>query len=255
MSANQLEDIMNLTVLAGEIMLKNGAETSRVEETMDHIARACGASKAESFVIPTGVFVTVADGTGRTLTTMRRVRDRTINLDRIAKVNELSRRLADSRLEYNDAKALLDRIARERTGFSLLPSAVASGLVGGGFALLQNGGLGEILAAFAGAASVRLIAHVISRLQGVRFTFEFLGALMAAAVGSLVHLVWPHLSRETIIVGGLMPLVPGVAITNAIRDVIAGDLLSGLSRGLEAALTAVAVAMGVVLVLAIHTVR
>lgn len=246
---------MTLTVSAGEIMLKNGAETSRVEETMEHIARACGAVKAESFVIPTGVFLTVADASGRSLTTMRRVKDRTINLDRIAKVNELSRRLADNRLDYNEASALLEGIAKERTGFSLLPSTVASGLVGGGFALLQDGGVGEIGAAFCGAAAVRYIAHVISRLQGVRFTFEFLGGLAAALVGVVVHSVWPQLSRDIIIVGGLMPLVPGVAITNAIRDVIAGDLLSGLSRGLEAALTAVAVAMGVVIVLAIHTVR
>ncbi len=255
MAAIQLEDIMNFTISAGEVMLKNGAETSRVEETMDHIARACGAVKAESFVIPTGVFLTVTDGAGRTLTTMRRVRDRTINLDRIAKVNELSRRLADSRLEYTEANTLLEGIAKERTGFSLLPSAVASGLVGGGFALLQNGGVGEIAAAFCGAATVRFIAHVVSQLHGVRFTFEFLGGLAAALVGSLVHFFWPEVSRDIIIVGGLMPLVPGVAITNAIRDVIAGDLLSGLSRGLEAALTAVAVAMGVVIVLAVHTVR
>ena len=255
MAAIQLEDIMNLTVSAGEIMLKNGAETSRVEETMDHIARACGAIKAESFVIPTGVFLTVTDASGRALTTMRRVRDRTINLDRIAKVNELSRRLADHRMEYNDANALLEGIAKERTGFSLLPSAVASGLVGGSFAVLQNGGIGDIAAAFCGAAAVRYIAHAISQLHGVRFTFEFLGGLVAALVGSLVHYFWPFLSRDIIIVGGLMPLVPGVAITNAIRDVIAGDLLSGLSRGLEAALTSVAVAMGVVIVLAIHTVR
>ena len=56
MAAIQLEDMVTLAVQAGEIMLKNGAETSRVEETMEHIARACGAVQVESFVIPTGVF-------------------------------------------------------------------------------------------------------------------------------------------------------------------------------------------------------
>jgi len=253
--AIRLEYIMSLTVLAGEVMLKNGAETSRVEETMEHIARACGATNVECFVIPTGVFLTVEEPSGRSLTTMRRVKDRTINLDRIAKVNELSRRLADKRIKYDDARALLERIAQERTGFSLLPSMVASGLVAGGFAILQDGSALETVAAFCSAAMVRYIAHVVSQMHGVRFTFEFLGGLTAALVGSLLYSIWPFLNQDVIIVSGLMPLVPGVAITNAIRDIIAGDFLSGMSRGLEAALTSVAVAMGVVLVLAVHTVR
>ncbi len=225
MSPSSPEEIVDLVVLAGEIMLKNGAETSRVEQTMDHMARACGARYAESFVIPTGVFVTVTDRSGRSLTTMRRVRDRTINLDRIAK---------------------------ERTGFSLLPSMLASGTVGAGFAVLQNGSMAELSLAFFAAAVVRYIAHVVSRLHGVRFTYEFLGSITAGLIGVAACYIWPHLSRDIIIVGGILPLVPGVAITNAISDTIAGDLLSGISRGLEAALTSVAVAMGVVIVLALQ---
>lgn len=246
-----LEKIVALVILAGEVMLKNGAETSRVEQTMAHMARACGAAKVESFVIPTGVFVTVTDSAGNSLTTMRRVYNRTINLDRIAKVNELSRRLADQRLDYEAALSLLEYIAKERSGFSLGPSVVASGVVGVGFAVLQNAGPGEAGFAFLAAALVRYIAHIVSRLHGVRFTFEFLGAMVAALTGVTVNWLWPQISRDIVIVGGIIPLVPGVAVTNAISDVIAGDLLSGLSRGLEAALTSIAVAMGVVIVLAI----
>jgi uncharacterized membrane protein YjjP (DUF1212 family) len=246
-----LEQILDITIMAGEIMLKNGAETSRVEETMFHVARALGAVQAESFVIPTGVFVTVTDSAGRTSTIMRRVHDRTINLDRIAKVNELSRRLSDGRMDYESAYSHLKRIASERTGFSLVPSMLASGVVGGTAAILLNAGVFESVAAFAAALVVRYIAHVISRLHGVKFTFEFLGGATAALVGVLFQHIWPELRPDNVVVGGIMPLVPGVAITNAIRDVIAGDLLSGLSRGLDAALTSVAVSMGVVIILAV----
>ena len=41
-----------------------------------------------------------------------------------------------------------------------------------------------------------------------------------------------------------MTLVPGVAITNSMRDVIAGDLMAGMVRGLEALLVALALALG-----------
>lgn len=246
-----MDQIQALAILAGEIMLRNGAETSRVEETMEHIARACGAVKVESFVIPTGVFLTVTDPAGNTKTTMRRIKNRTINLDRISKVNELSRRLTAQRINYQDAQNILERIARERTGFSLMPSMAASGVIGAGAAILQDSaGVLEVVSAFFAAGAVRYIAHVVSRLHGVQFMFDFCGAMAAAGIGILVHAVWPEVKRDIIVIGGIIPLVPGVAITNAIRDVIAGDLLSGLSRGLEAALTAIAVAMGVVIVLA-----
>ncbi len=247
-----LEQTVALAGLAGEIMLKNGAETYRVEETMEHIGRACGAVKVESFVVPTGVFLTVADASGRSLTTMRRVRGRTINLDRIAKVNELSRRLVDQRINCHDAHSILEHISKERTGFSLMPSMVASGVIGGTGVILLDGGIPEVITAFFAAWTVRYIAHVISRLHGAQFAFEFLGAMAVAATGVISHIIWPQLSRDVVIIGGIIPLVPGVAITNSIRDFIAGDLVAGISRGTEASLTAAAVAMGVVIVLAIQ---
>ena len=52
-----------------------------------------------------------------------------------------------------------------------------------------------------------------------------------------------------IIISALMPLVPGVPITNAIRDILAGQLLSGLSKGVEASITAFAIGAGVAIVL------
>lgn len=253
--AVSLEQIMKIAGLAGEIMLKNGAETYRVEDTMTHIAKACGAAKVETFVTPTGLFLTVYDSSGRLSTSMWRVRARTINLDRVAKVNELSRQLVDQRIEYQNAYSILEHIGRERTGFSLLPSMLAAGAVGGTTAILQNANTLEVLGALGAAMTVRYIAHVVSRRHGVQFTYEFLGGMTAALIGSGLDMLVPSISRDAVIIGGIMPLVPGVAITNAIRDVIAGDLLSGLSRGMEAALTATAVTMGVVIALAVHIVR
>lgn len=248
---SSLDKALLISVLAGEIMLKNGGETYRVEETMEHIARACGVVGVAAFVIPTGVFLTLTDESGYSRTTMRRIKNRTINLDRIAKVNELSRRLVDKKIEYHSALAILEHIAKERTGFSLVPSMAAAGVVGSAYSILNNGNIMECGIAFLLACLVRYIAHIVSQMHGVRFTFEFLGSLAAAAIGVIVSYFFSYLNRDIIIVGAIMPLVPGIAITNGIRDIIAGDLLSGLSRCLEALLTAVAIAMGVVIVLSL----
>lgn len=78
-----------------------------------------------------------------------------------------------------------------------------------------------------------------------------MGAICATTIGMLAHNWVEIVNHDIVIVGGIMPLVPEVAITNSIRDIINGDNLSGLVRGLEAALTSMAIAMGVLLVLSV----
>lgn len=244
----KIRDILSITLLAGEVLLRNGAETYRVEETMGHVGRACGAQRVEAFVIPTGIIVTIITEHGEA-TLCTRVRERTINLSRIVKVNELSRRLSDQRIAPEQARQLLERIARERTEFNLGVLIGASGLVGASYAVSQNATVWEVMPALLAAMLVRYIAHLVSHFRMVRFLFEFLGAASAALIGIIAHQIMPEINRDIVIVGALMPLVPGVAITNSIRDVIAGDLLAGISRALEGLLTASAIAMGVGLVL------
>ena len=53
------------------------------------------------------------------------------------------------------------------------------------------------------------------------------------------------MDMDTVIVSSLMPLVPGVAITNAVRDTLQGDYISGSARMLEAFLKAASIALGV----------
>ena len=44
-----------------------------------------------------------------------------------------------------------------------------------------------------------------------------------------------------------MPLVPGVQITNSVRDFMAGDYMSGLVGTMAASFISIAIALGVVL--------
>lgn len=252
MDTSSLTEVAEVVLLAGEILLRNGAETSRVEKTMEHIAFSMGAAKVETFVVPTGVFVTVSDGRSRSLTTMRRVKSRTIDLDRISKVNELSHRLSDNRIEKQAALGILKKIDSERSSSAWLLSTLSAGALGCGFALLQGGTAAEIALAVVTAAVVQFIVDLLSKLHGVQFTCEFLGSMAAAFIGVTANAYNPQFSREIIIVGGILPLVPGVAVTNAISDTIAGDLVSGISRGMEAFLTAVAMAMGAMIVLTMY---
>lgn len=57
------------------------------------------------------------------------------------------------------------------------------------------------------------------------------------------HCIFAH-NVDKIIIGALMLLVPGVAVTNSMRDIIAGDLIAGLMKMVEALMVATAIAIG-----------
>ena len=242
-------ELAELIADAGLVLLRNGAETYRTSETMEYMAYSLQIKSVDLFVLPSTVMVSIQTGDGENATVIRRVTRRTINLDRVVRINQLSREMAAEKKSYSEARHLIDVIRRERTGFSVLPSIGFAGLVAVGFAVMQNGNGAECIASFVAGALVRFVAHLVSKVEQSRILFEFLGAMVAALFGMLCQHLFPFISRDVVTVGGIMTLVPGVAITNAIRDIINGDNLSGLVRGLEAALTSVAIAMGVVLIL------
>jgi uncharacterized membrane protein YjjP (DUF1212 family) len=124
-----------------------------------------------------------------------------------------------------------------------------SGVAAGFFTLTFNGNLKDFLVSFFIGCSIRIIASALSNLAANDFFVNIIcGAFTAISALTLTHLgVGSH--SDKIIIGSIMLLVPGLAITNAIRDTISGDLLSGITRGIEAILIAVGIALGTGVVL------
>ena len=54
--------VLMLALYAGEIMMRNGAEIYRVEDTMTHICKACKMDNVEVFATPTGIFISMDRG-------------------------------------------------------------------------------------------------------------------------------------------------------------------------------------------------
>ena len=88
---------------------------------------------------------------------------------------------------------------------------------------------------------------LLKQLGGYRPSAFWENALAGAAIGACTILccaISVQCTKTNIIVGSLMPFVPGVACTNGLRDYMAGDLVSGNSRIAEALLFAISIAIG-----------
>ncbi len=241
------EQTMELCQLAGKIMLYSGGETYRVEDTITRVAKACGMG-AESYVTPTGIFITLHNGT-KSQTSMTRLKHRTFDLNKVSMVNSVSRELSTGEIVPYEAFEKLKEISNAPSMYSKSFINIWAGIASGSFAYLFGGSIPEVLVAgFTGAVVLIILSYFLEHNATI-FLATFVAAIQAGLFAVLAVTLNIGQQLDTIVIGGIMPLLPGVALTNAVRDMIAGDLVSGVTRTAEAVLIAAAIAAGIIVVL------
>ncbi len=241
--------LLNMAVAAGSIMISSGAETHRVEDTLHRILGTTHFEHADAFVFTTGMVVTLSDPSGETLSISHRVTDCSQNFGKIAEVNSVSRDFCNGLITLDEAIKKLDLIkTRKRYNSFLLHLGYI--LAACGFSIMFGG---EILDAV-GTVFCGIILSVIQLELGPKIKRGFVTTILSAAAMTItataVSYIGYHgfnISFQThyMIIGGMMPLVPGLAMTTAFRDILQGDYLSAGSRILEALMVAVCVAIGI----------
>lgn len=141
-----MNEILQVAMLAGQMILENGGETYRVEETIWRICKIYGAEEAESFATPTGIMASICHE-GKIYSLTRRVSNRTVNLDKIDKVNDLSRSILSKKLSVNDLRQELIKINKENI-YPLPVIIIFSALGAGSFSVLFGGTLKDVFSAF-----------------------------------------------------------------------------------------------------------
>lgn len=243
--------LLETALLAGEILLRSGAETYRVEDTMNHILKTAKVEQIDALALMTGITVTLNDPSlEQPISMIRTVDSRSTNMNNIIKVNGISRDYCADKITLQEANEQLKCVKEKlysRTQFN-----IATVLVGTGFAMMFGGTFLDVLFAaimgiwLSGCITFAKIKKIDTLVQDV---------ISCAGIALFPILVqayfFPQLDADIVIVSAFMPIVPGVAITNAIRDTLQGDYLSGCARMLEAFLKAASVAVGAGLGMAI----
>lgn len=236
--------LFDTAVFAGEILMKSGAETYRVEDTIYRILKKSNLKTVQVLVMMTGFVATLDDPSIDSLTVVRRITSRGTNLDRIEKVNNISREFCSDRITLDEAFHSMKALWREAPVMkkNILPMAA----IAGGFAVMFGGTLPEAgIAAAVGVVSA-MVLMCCRRFRIHTFLENILCcAVMAVAIGLAVRFLPGEYDGDLLIISSIMPFVPGAAITNAVFDILHGDYLSGVARAAEAFVIAAAVALGI----------
>lgn len=234
--------ILRIALYAGELMLKNGGETYRSEETIEFICRSKGVANINSLVTPTGIHI--SDNSLEGVSLIRRVHTRTINLEKVSQVNSFSRRFVCNEIEIDDAIDVLKEIDQGQR-YNKYLKCLSTGLAAGFITLLFNGTFIEFIVATLIAMLAMSINWRIDSLSRTSFLANAISGFIISTLTIACMEIGFIGTIDNVIVGAIMPLVPGVAITNGLRDFISGDLIAGTSKVAEAVLVAVSIAVGV----------
>ena len=246
-------DYDKLLTLSGELgyhLLLSGAEIYRVEESVRYLLQAYGAGPGEVFAIPNCIIVGISSPGQKPLTRMRRVGPHGTNVRKIEALNALCRCLCAETPDLDQAWEALQTAAADQTYFST-PAALGLFSRHRRLSLFFGGTLADAAASGLCGVAIGISLIFMSRL-GTNLFFKTIAGGFVSALAAVV-LVALGLGTHTnlIIIGAIMALAPGVVITNFMRDIMAGDMLSGLSKFAEALLTGAGIALGTGLALSL----
>ena len=236
--------LLELTSEVGYRLLESGAEIYRVEESIRRMLEAYGLPGAEVFAIPNCIIASVVTPEGKTLTRVRRMPSHGTDLDRLETYNDMSRTICRTTPEPEEFRRILAGAELGRKPYSMPVQLLAYFLGAAAFSLFFGGSWRDGLCAGACGVAIGLGLRFLTGLKANPFFRTFLCAALSALIA--LGLTWVGIGQsvDCITIGALMALVPGVAITNAMREIMGGDLVAGLSRTADAVLTATAIALG-----------
>ena len=247
-SPDNKKNVLRLALFIGELMLVNGAETYRVEDTILRICKSRNYCHINVFTSPTVIIISDYRFDGYSF--MRTIKNRSIDLNKISLLNSFSREFVSNKdLSVQDAIKELKKIVH-KTSYSHLIASFSTGIGSAAFAaLLEGNNLPTFISTFITSIVAVMIYNKIMKVSAIPAFSSFIASIFIATIGAVLSQIGVLSTPALLIVGSIMPLLPGVSFIKGLRDLIAGDLISGVARAFDAGVTAISIACGVGVIL------
>lgn len=245
----EAKQVLEIALSTGQILLSNGAEAYRVEETIERICDSYNL-ECECMVTAKGVLISLLDGNDEKITSLKKIRIRRVDLYRIELINSFSRNLQHKPMSYEEAKQVLKEID-EAPYFSFPVRLFAASMTSFVYSLFFNGTIYDSIVSALVSIGIYYMLEKISKVGFFQFFEFFLSGFIIGGSSIIAQKLLPFVSKGNVITGAIMILLPGVALTNGIKDVIYGDFESGMAKFGEAMLIITAIGVGIGAALAI----
>ena len=235
---------VHLSFKMGEALLRNGAEIFRVQETMERVARAYGIQEYDVYVLSNAIFANAVEDGTRIESKLKFVPGASVHLGRVAAINQLSRSISEGKYTVSEALEKLRKIT-EIPYTRPLALSLSCGVGSACFSYLFGGNVWDALAALLCGFALQVFLNILDHYKASKFISNLASSAFVALCAVLLYSAGLGNDLDKIIIGSIIRLVPGIALTTSIRDFLSGDYLSGTIRMIDALLIGGCIAIGV----------
>lgn len=230
----------------GEAMYMSGGEISRIEDSLHRLGKAYGAVHISIHALTSSILITAEFGDNYSITQHRRITKRSrIDCTRMEKLNQLCRDCASHPMDVKEFKnRVLSILDEHQKGLSILIGQLLAAI---SFTLFFGGNFADTVIAALGAGIITLLQRWIKPYTHSEIFFNVECSFAVGVFINLANLIIPGLHVSQIIIGDIMVLIPGVAITNSIRFILSGDIISSFEKLMDSLLQAFGIAIGFML--------
>ena len=235
--------ILSCALDIGEHMLVSGAEVYRVEDCIRRICFAYGATDVDVFTITSSIVATVEPPGEQRLTQTRRIAGYATNLERVHRLNDLSRKMCRDRIEYEEFRQRFQAIIDHKP-YSHYTELLAYALIAGSFTVFFGGSWRDAMISAMIGMVVKGTVYLVGQVHFNHVLSNLIASFVLSALAYLSVRLGAADTVDMIVIGNIMLLIPGIALTNSIRDMVSGDTIAGTLRFIEACILALSIAGG-----------
>lgn len=246
------KELLHFAVELGDLMLRNGAEIYRVEDTIIMIMKSFGVVDFDVYVLSNGIFASANENREDACSVVRHVPLGSVNLAKISGFNQIARDLCNHVYSVSEAKEKMYEVKNQKD-YPLWLLTIACGLGSAAFGFLFSKSFIDASIACGIGVLEELLYTAMQRHKYSLFIKTVFAGAFICILALVASIYIPGTSFDKIIIGAIMPLVPGIAFTTSIRDFYNEDHLSGTIHLINAMLTALCIAVGIFIPLLIYT--
>ena len=244
---------IELSFLMGQILLENGAEISRIQDTMERVVNHYNVENFNVFVLTNAIMATGTENGKEHSAKLKFTRTSSLHLGRVAEINQISREICENKYNIEEAyeKALKVReIPSCKKWIAVIAAAVSCACycyVFGQQDLLDS------LAALICGTVLQFYLFFTEKNKISKFIVNITASALVALVSIILKETILPINLSPVVIGSIFPLLPGVALTTSIRDFLNSDYISGTIRFVDATLIGGCIAIGVGVMIKIYS--
>ena len=237
-------ELMDIACMLGVKLAESGAETYRIEESINRVVVTYGL-QAQVYSVPNSLIITIIPPNSPPITQLCRIPKHTTNMEGIERFCNIGRRICNEKPALSVASQWLSDSAAQQMVYNYPTIIIGNTLAAAGFCIFFGGKLNDSICAGLCGLLLAMLSILMANLNPNVFFEKIIASFFIAMSAYTLNALGFVYSVDTVIIGPLMLLVPGLLFTNTLRDIIYGDTNAGINRFIEVLLIAAAIALGV----------